>query len=38
MSGDQRSAIAAIGAFFVVGLLLLARVPADGRRDHAAVP
>jgi UMF1 family MFS transporter len=38
MSGDQRSAIAAIGAFFVVGFLLLARVPADGRRDHAAVP
>jgi len=27
MSGDQRSAIAAISAFFVVGLVLLARVP-----------
>jgi UMF1 family MFS transporter len=27
MSGDQRSAIAAIGAFFVVGLVFLARVP-----------
>jgi UMF1 family MFS transporter len=38
MSGDQRSAIAAIGAFFIIGLLLLARGPADGRRDHAAAP
>jgi UMF1 family MFS transporter len=28
MAGDQRSAIAAIGAFFIIGLLLLARVPA----------
>jgi UMF1 family MFS transporter len=35
MAGDQRSAIAAIGLFFVVGLLLLSRVPQGG---HPASP
>ena len=29
MGGDQRAAIAAVGLFFVVGLLLLSRVPFD---------
>jgi UMF1 family MFS transporter len=36
MAGDQRSAIAAIGGFFVLGLLLLSRVPvlSDVDRDR----
>jgi MFS-type transporter involved in bile tolerance (Atg22 family) len=36
MSGDQRSAIAAIGVFFVVGLLLISRVPTTGGRAESA--
>jgi MFS transporter, UMF1 family len=37
MAGDQRSAIAAVGAFFVIGLVLLRRVPASARRDTVPV-
>ena len=33
LSGNQRAAIAAVGLFFVVGLLLLSRVP-PGRRER----